>query len=75
MTAQPIRTFRTTHKPIRYYKYRPSTPDDLKGYPCCLDATVTTGLRTLIQDAQLFAFQKLQDGLGLRRMQLMKKKL
>ena len=75
MTAQPIRTFRTSHKPIRYYKYRTSTPDDLKGYPCCFDATVTTGLRTLIQDDQLFAFQKLQDGLALRRRQLMKKNL
>jgi len=53
--------------PYRRYRYNTPNKEELQQYPCCLDATVTKGLNSLIDDDEPFAFLKLRDGLNHRR--------
>ena len=75
MTPNKVRPFYCRSNPKWIVPYAIPSHQVLEHYPCCMDATVTKGLRTLIQDDESFAFQKLKDGLHLRRQRLYAKNL
>ena len=66
--------FCTTDTPPRFYPYKDSTPEQLKQFPCCLNATTSKGLETLIKSDRIFAFRKLSDGLSYRRKRINRSK-
>ena len=72
MTRNKVRRFYCRSNPKWTLPYAIPTKEALRKYPCCNDATVTKGLRTLIQDDETFAFQKLLDGIESRRQRLYK---